>query len=676
MLGFTKPLEKLVLCGMPLQNLLDWLSKPKGPYLVEASMVTAPDKALVLAVTKQMLYGEETPLVGVGLVYKPHYISTEPFCAIKMHLHIWHAAGSSVESEDKLNSSRLIFVNVSEMSNVIPVATQHPVLLDVATKDTMMRTGEPMAPLSFRGFRLHTVWTRQSGGDLVHQVAFPRFLGETTMSMLEYEPEKFPQGLTQGPKMVINLRPPTGHHWNIALNLVLPLAVDMFRQQCEAKCMAQGLEGESEGAKVSPKEAPAPGESPQVVAGSSRAVLPTQTTYQGERALATARKILEHIHAIHLQTMHEMGGVRELEWTLVHTLMAEFMRLQLILGEDLTKSLTALCSELETSSEALSSDLVRILNLHSDDLAFPQVKELIQKYQQSVSMKVNLPLMELGAAREDMEGFPRRCLRELSSQSESQEMIEELSWTLLAHANSIQEVIQAPGLHEPAVFQRVMVGLAMDQPLEAIFFPGILDGLTGRLSLMPPGVVDPPTSARAGMSRQWAAALREAVVRNEGRNINLEQVTLHVVHPGLHQDYDLDFQMQRVDDIAPTLTSPLLSGLINNIRLLGRPVVPREPVSSKGEEGLWGRNRTPTRPDAPGPSSNGQLVPHIQTAKVEAEENKLHKQGGIDLDQILPGPDPEDMAAVVISDDDETDLPIDMPQAASTPKVEPAWNQK
>ena len=128
--------------------------------------------------------------------------------------------------------------------------------------------------------------------------------------MLEYEPEKFPQGLMQGPKMVINIRPPSGHHWNITSDLVLPLAVDTFRQQCEAKCTAQGLEGESEGAKVSPKEAPAPEESPQVVAGSSRAALPTQTTYQGERALATTCKILEHIHAIHLQTMHEMGGVR------------------------------------------------------------------------------------------------------------------------------------------------------------------------------------------------------------------------------------------------------------------------------------------------------------------------------------------------------------------------------
>ena len=243
-----------------------------------------------------------------------------------------------------------------------------------------------MAPLSFRDFRLHTVWTQQSGGELVRQVTFPHFLGEATTSMLEYEPEKFPQGLMQGPKMVINLRLPSSDHWNMTSDLILPLTVDMFRQWREAKHMEQDLEGESVGAEVSPKEAPAPGKAPQVVAGDSRAVFPTETTHQGERALETTRKILEHIHAIHLQTMHEMGGMRELERTLVHTLMAEFARLQLILGEDLTKSLSALHSELETSSEALSSDLVSVLNLHSGDPVFPRVKELIQKHQQSISM--------------------------------------------------------------------------------------------------------------------------------------------------------------------------------------------------------------------------------------------------------------------------------------------------
>ena len=124
-----------MLHAVPQQILLDWLSKPKGPNLVEASAAAAPDKALALEVTKQMLYGEETPLVGVGLMYKPHYISTEPFSAAYMYLHVWHAAGSNAESEDKLNSSRLLFVNISEMSGVIPVAAQHPILLDVITKE-------------------------------------------------------------------------------------------------------------------------------------------------------------------------------------------------------------------------------------------------------------------------------------------------------------------------------------------------------------------------------------------------------------------------------------------------------------------------------------------------------------------------------------------------------------
>ena len=61
---------------------------------------------------------------------------------------------------------------------------------------------------------------------------------------------------------------------------------------------------------------------------------------------------------------------------------------------------------------------------------------------------------------------------------------------------------------------------------------------------------------------------------------------------------------------------------------------------------------------------------------METKGDKLYEQGGIDLDQTLPGFNPEDAAAVIISDDDETSFPIDTPQAVSTPKVEPAWGQK
>ena len=215
---------------VPLQSLLDWLSKPKGPNLVEASVAAAPEKALVLVVTKNMLYTEEPPLVGVGLVYKPHYVSLVPFSAAYMQLNVWHSAGSDKESEDKLTASHLLFVSISEMSDVIPVAVQHPVLLDVASKEAMEDTGEPMSPLSFRGFRLHTIWIQQPRGGLAHNVPFPHFLGESTSSLLKYESEKFPQGLRQGQKRVLSLKPPSTDHWNIASDLVLPLALDECRQ--------------------------------------------------------------------------------------------------------------------------------------------------------------------------------------------------------------------------------------------------------------------------------------------------------------------------------------------------------------------------------------------------------------------------------------------------------------
>ena len=161
-------------------------------------------------------------------------------------------------------------------------------------------------------------------------------------------------------------------------------------------------------------EAPTSEESPELQAGGSGKAPPTKMAPNRERVLETTHEILAHIHALHLQTMHEMGSVREVDWTLARTLMAEFARLQLIVGEDFTKSLIALRTDLEASCKTFVSDIVRTMNLHPDDPTSCQVKAALQKFQQTTSLKVNLPLMELEAAHEDMEGFMRSCLRELS----------------------------------------------------------------------------------------------------------------------------------------------------------------------------------------------------------------------------------------------------------------------
>ena len=294
-------------------------------------------------------------------------------------------------------------------------------------------------------------------------------------------------------------------------------------------------------AGTSQPEVPTHGEPPGIQIGGGGKSLPTKMVPDRERVLETTRKILGHIHALHLQTMHEMGSVWEVDRTLARTLMAEFARLQLVVAEDFTKSLLALHSDLEASCEALMSDIMRTIAIHPNDPVAHQAKAALQTFQQGTSMKVTLPLMQLEAAHGDMEEFMRSRLRELSSQTESWELIGALSQKLANHTRRVQELVQVPELAEEEVSLQVIIGLGTHQPLEANFFPGILEGLVGRLGLVPPSIINPPTSVREGMARHWAAALREAIQRTEGRNIDLGQVTSTVVPHGLHLDYDLDF---------------------------------------------------------------------------------------------------------------------------------------
>ena len=162
-----------MLHSIPLKSILEWLAKPKGPNLVEATMCSAPEKALVLAATKRTLYMEDPLSMGVGLVYKPHYVSTESFCRAYMHLNVWHAVASYTDSTDKLDSSRFILVSISEMSEVMLDALPHPLFLDVIDKEAVEETGGPLAPHWFRGFKLHTVWSRPPGEEPIRQIVFP-----------------------------------------------------------------------------------------------------------------------------------------------------------------------------------------------------------------------------------------------------------------------------------------------------------------------------------------------------------------------------------------------------------------------------------------------------------------------------------------------------------------------
>ena len=183
-----------------------------------------------------------------------------------------------------------------------------------------------------------------------------------------------------------------------------------------------------------------------------------------------------------------------------------------------------------------------------------------------------------------------------------------------------------------------------------------------------PGVVNPPTSARKGVSQWWAVALREAVMTTEGKEVNLDQITHHVVHPALHQDYTSDFRSWRAADIAPTLTSPILVGIASSMCLPERPTMPKGPETPKVQEGLQGGGEALVQPAVPGPSHIGKPM--------EMEEEKPLGALPIDLDTTILTNLPKDPADIIILDDDEPSFTDSYPEAVSTPIIESASDRK
>ena len=141
----------------------------------------------------------------------------------------------------------------------------------------------------------------------------------------------------------------------------------------------------------------------------------------------------------------------------------------------------------------------------------------------------------------------------------------------------------------------------------------------------------------------------------EGRDVNPDQITPHVVHPALHQEYEVDFRLRRVNNIAPTLTSPILAGIASSMRLPRRPTMPEGPETPNMKEGLQGGGGALTQPATPGPSHIGEPM--------ETEGEKLLGVRTIDLDVTIPADLPKDPADVVILDDDELSFPGNYPEA-------------
>ena len=498
-------------------------------------------------------------------MYKAPCIKTASFSEAFFYLK----SASEAEADKRITDSCLMFVQVNEASKVIPLPSVQSLFLDVPTLSDVTDSNKPKSPHAFRAFRLHRV-IYMEGSTPTTQVAFPHLRGKMTSHLLNFQKQLLIPELREHSLLSVALAMADDGHWNVANDPIYPACLAEFRKRhvaSQASLANKSVEKPGTGGRSSTWAMTPPS------ATSSKPPLPP--VLGDHEVTELVRDTLDQVYALCLETLQEMGFIWEVDRASVKSIMSEFVRLQLIVGEDHNTSLQAMHANLEVTTDELIRDL-DIAAQNSTDLPSenPSMRVALHRFRELVKVKLTLPLAQVDAAREDMDRFLHYHLEELHSQADMRNLIESLSQRVAAHQSRMHQIVYSEPLKHVEVALWVFIGMAADQPVESNFFLGILEGLLGRLGIAVPGEKNPPTLYREGAAWLWASAVMDAVQATEKRQVRLEASGPSGMSTGLHLNYEEDFLNCSSHQVSGVFTDSLfLPNMVNLVYKLVRPPV-------------------------------------------------------------------------------------------------------
>ena len=135
-----------------MANVLNWLTQPKGPHLVDGTSTLDSLTALAILVTPEALYDPDSPRVGLGLIYKVPYMQTALFSEAFFFLK----SASRAKASNRTTSALIVFVQIHESSQVIPLPGVPTLFLDVKTAEDVTDSNEPRPPQALGFIELST----------------------------------------------------------------------------------------------------------------------------------------------------------------------------------------------------------------------------------------------------------------------------------------------------------------------------------------------------------------------------------------------------------------------------------------------------------------------------------------------------------------------------------------
>ena len=312
-----------------MADVLNWLTQPQGPHLVDRTSTKDPLTALAILIIPEALYDPNSPMVGLGFIYKAPYIQATSWSEAYFTLML----ASQAEVSNRTTSSKIIFMQIQESSQVIPLPGVPTLFLDVKTAEDITNSKDPRPPQDFRGFKLHwVVYTDVS--PLVEQVALPHLQGKTVYHWAPRQKQVLTPELEDAPQLMVALSAADTNHWNIVNDPVFPSCLDAFKVRHKASLASEAAtltrrsssRGES---STPPQELP-------LATWPQPPPTPTLDWWEVDERVA---EVMDQVHNLHLKMVQEMGFVREVDQALSKSLMVEFLRLKVITKDNLSATL-------------------------------------------------------------------------------------------------------------------------------------------------------------------------------------------------------------------------------------------------------------------------------------------------------------------------------------------------
>ena len=360
-----------------------------GPHLVEAVLTSESHTALAILVTLDELYDSHSPRVRLSLVYKAPYIKTASFSEAFFHLK----SASDAEVDKRITEPRLMFVGINEASKVIPLPYRQPLFLDVLTVSDVMDSKKLWSPHAFRAFRLHRVIYAE-GSTVRTQVAYPRLGGKTKSHLLNFQKQQLIPELHELSTISAALAEADDGHWNITNDPIYPACLEVFRRRHESSQDPQANKS-SEGSGTG-GGSPTGVMTPPSITSSQPLLTPTLGTHEIREII---HETLDEVYALRLKTLQEMSFIWEVDRALDKSIMAKFLRLQLIVGDGLNTSLWAIHADLK----ATTADLMRDMDIAAQNSTAlpsenPAIGVALCRFSGLVKLKLALPLAQVDTA--------------------------------------------------------------------------------------------------------------------------------------------------------------------------------------------------------------------------------------------------------------------------------------